>query len=400
MATPPAAVAATAIAAVALLLVLLGSATVLMISSSSEVAAAAAGEDVFGSEVTVPAMYVFGDSLVDAGNNDFLSPPAPKAVPPNGVDLPNSVLWRTGRFTNGYNLADIIAQHLGFKMSPPAYLSLTPLSSFNLLRGRDGANYASGGSGILDITGNGTITLREQVQLFAETKATIIRAGLVDQETLEDLLAQSLFLISTGGNDFDAFDNGVPLSQGPEFVAGMITDYLKYINELYKLGARRLALLDIIPVGCLPSQLAVTGTNGDCDAGGNSLSQMFNSLLRTEMAKTVVASMPGLKYSIASLYNTYSDMIANPALAGLREVKRGCCGGGKFNGEVSCSMASSLCANRDEYLFWDLIHGTQAAYRWAVEAFFYGPTRDAEPINLAQLMEEPLSMATGPYSSI
>jgi hypothetical protein len=37
--------------------------------------------------VLVPAMYVFGDSLVDAGNNDFLPAPAPKAVPPNGVDL-------------------------------------------------------------------------------------------------------------------------------------------------------------------------------------------------------------------------------------------------------------------------------------------------------------------------
>jgi hypothetical protein len=64
------------------------------------------------SQLVVPAMYVFGDSLVDAGNNDFLPAPAPKAVPPNGVDLPRTILWRTGRrrFTNGYNLADIIGK--------------------------------------------------------------------------------------------------------------------------------------------------------------------------------------------------------------------------------------------------------------------------------------------------
>jgi hypothetical protein len=38
-------------------------------------------------------------------------------------------------------------------MSPPAYLSLkTPLPSLDPLRGRVGANYASGGSGILDAT--------------------------------------------------------------------------------------------------------------------------------------------------------------------------------------------------------------------------------------------------------
>lgn len=56
------------------------------------------------------------------------------------------------------------AQHLGFKMSPPAYLhlSLRPLSSFNLLRGRGGVNYASGGSGILDIT------VSESIITFAE----------------------------------------------------------------------------------------------------------------------------------------------------------------------------------------------------------------------------------------
>jgi hypothetical protein len=66
------------------------------------------------SQLVVPAMYVFGDSLVDAGNNDFLPAPAPapKALPPNGVDLPRTILWRTGRFTNAYNLADVIGKVL------------------------------------------------------------------------------------------------------------------------------------------------------------------------------------------------------------------------------------------------------------------------------------------------
>ncbi|KAK3136799.1 hypothetical protein QOZ80_5BG0442640 [Eleusine coracana subsp. coracana] len=282
----------------------------------------------------VPAMYVFGDSLVDAGNNDFLSPPAPRARPPNGVDLPSLVRHRTGRFTNGFNLADIIAQQLGFEFSPPAYLSVTtPLSDLDLLRGRVGANYASGGSGILDITGNGSITLREQVQLFAETKARMIRAGLAGRESLDYLLAQSLFVISAGGNDFDAFDYGLPMSEAPAFIAAMVDTYINHINEF------------------MPSRPTA-----------------------------------GLEYSVASLYNVLSDMIADPALAGLREAEVACCGGGKFNGEVGCSFATSLCADRDEYLFWDAVHGTEAAYRRAVHAFFYGTARDAEPVNLAQLV--------------
>lgn len=162
------------------------------------------------------------------------------------------------------------------------------------------------------------------------------------------------------------------------------------MQELYRLGARRLVLLDILPVGCLPSQRAITA-NGECNDVGNYLSELFNSLLRAEMAKAVAASMPGMKYSIASLYNVFSDMIANPTLAGLREVKRGCCGSGKFNGEVDCTMGTSLCTDRGKYLFWDKVHGTQAAYRWAVLAFFHGTMRDAEPINLDQLLMAPYS---------
>ncbi|XBI79108.1 hypothetical protein VPH35_088659 [Triticum aestivum] len=148
----------------------------------------------------VPAVYVFGDSLVDVGNNDFLPPPAPRAGFPCGVDLPRAIPGgRTGRFTNGYNLADIIAQCVGFDMSPLAYLSLTPQTILDLLSGRVGANYASGGSGILDDTGNGTITLREQIKLFADTKVTMIEANKLGNNRVNRLLSRSLFLISTAG---------------------------------------------------------------------------------------------------------------------------------------------------------------------------------------------------------
>lgn len=80
--------------------------------------------------------------------------------------------------------------------------------------------------------GNGTtlLTLREQVQLFAETKARIIRAGLVGREGLDGLLSQSLFVISTGGNDFDAFDYGLPMSEAPALVAAMAHAYIKLIH--------------------------------------------------------------------------------------------------------------------------------------------------------------------------
>jgi len=52
-----------------------------------------------------PAFYVFGDSSVDAGNNNNLNTLAKANVFPYGIDFNNC---STGRFTNGKTFADII----------------------------------------------------------------------------------------------------------------------------------------------------------------------------------------------------------------------------------------------------------------------------------------------------
>ncbi|CAN1339812.1 GDSL esterase/lipase At5g55050 [Linum perenne] len=58
----------------------------------------------------VPAVYVFGDSLVDVGNNNYLRVSLAKAdFPHNGIDFPNKK--PTGRFCNGKNAADWLGQY-------------------------------------------------------------------------------------------------------------------------------------------------------------------------------------------------------------------------------------------------------------------------------------------------
>jgi hypothetical protein len=55
----------------------------------------------------VPAMFVFGDSLVDVGNNNHLrkcNDSCKANHRPYGVDYPSHS--PTGRFSNGYNMAD------------------------------------------------------------------------------------------------------------------------------------------------------------------------------------------------------------------------------------------------------------------------------------------------------
>lgn len=54
------------------------------------------------------AFLVFGDSLVDNGNNDFLITTARADNYPYGIDYPTHL--PTGRFSNGLNIPDIISK--------------------------------------------------------------------------------------------------------------------------------------------------------------------------------------------------------------------------------------------------------------------------------------------------
>lgn len=53
------------------------------------------------------AFFVFGDSLVDNGNNNYLATTARADAPPYGIDYPTH--RPTGRFSNGLNIPDIIS---------------------------------------------------------------------------------------------------------------------------------------------------------------------------------------------------------------------------------------------------------------------------------------------------
>ena len=55
------------------------------------------------------AFFVFGDSLVDNGNNNYLLTTARADAPPYGIDSPTH--QATGRFSNGLNIPDIISMH-------------------------------------------------------------------------------------------------------------------------------------------------------------------------------------------------------------------------------------------------------------------------------------------------
>nr|GEU84697.1 GDSL esterase/lipase At5g33370-like [Tanacetum cinerariifolium] len=170
----------------------------------------------------VRAFFVFGDSLVDNGNNNYLYTIARADMLPYGIDTPDHL--PTGRFSNGLNIPDIISEHIGSEPTLP-YLS-PELDGQKLLVG---ANFASAGVGILNDTGLqfvNVLTMPLQLEYFREYQQRLSR--VIGEKQAKELVNQALVLVSLGGNDFVnnyylfPFSPRSQQSELPEFVAYLL----------------------------------------------------------------------------------------------------------------------------------------------------------------------------------
>uniref|UniRef100_A0ACD5Z7X7 Uncharacterized protein n=1 Tax=Avena sativa TaxID=4498 RepID=A0ACD5Z7X7_AVESA len=330
----------------------------------------------------VPAIFVFGDSTADVGNNNYLSGSRARAdFPHNGVDFPGGEL--TGRFSNGFIGADFLAVYMGFSRSPPAYLSLVDGSSNSsgsseamsnttkkmvggTAASMRGANFASGGSGVLDST----------------------MAARLSADGVSVLLSKSIFLVSAGANDaFDFFSQNMsPDSTAlQQFCEAVVSTYDSHVKTLYNLGARKFAVIDVPMIGCCPYWRSRSPT-GECVEPLNRLASKLNDGIR-DLFGDLGSEMQGMDYSVGSSYELVASLIDDPQAAGFTEVRSACCGGGRLNAEEGCTPSSSYCSDRSKFLFWDLLHPTQATSRLAGRAFFEGPARFVGPITFRQLTE-------------
>ncbi|KAM0879750.1 hypothetical protein ACQ4PT_034026 [Festuca glaucescens] len=186
----------------------------------------------------VPAVFVLGDSTLDVGNNNHLpgKDGRPWAnVPFYGVDFPGGPM-PTGRFSNGYNIADFIAKNLGFERSPLAYLVLKSRNYLIPSALTRGVSYASAGAGILDSTNAGNnIPLSKQLRYFASTKSEMEAAW--GTHKVSTLLANSFFLLGFGSNMFQT-NPKTPAEVAPLY-AILVSNYSSAITDLYVMGARK-----------------------------------------------------------------------------------------------------------------------------------------------------------------
>ncbi|XP_072995331.1 GDSL esterase/lipase At5g42170-like [Typha latifolia] len=308
----------------------------------------------------VPAVIVFGDSIVDPGNNNAIPTLTKCNFPPYGRDFKGQ--RATGRFSNGKIPTDFIVSQLGVKDYLPAYLD-PQLSEQDLLTG---VSFASGGAGYDNITAElvSVFTLWDQLEMFKDYKRKIeLIAG---SERAAIIIRESLYLIFAGSNDLMVTYFTTPLRKSydlPSYINFIVQSASSFIKDLYNLGARRIAIAGVPPLGCVPEERTLNGgVNRECVETYNQASINLNSELTMEL-KRLSVNLQGSHIIYMDAYNSLLDLMMHPSNYGFEEATRGCCGTGRVEATILCSELSPFtCMNASTYLFWDSFHPTERAY--------------------------------------
>lgn len=339
----------------------------------------------------VTASFVFGDSLVDAGNNDYLprSLATARALP-NGIDFPTrGAAHPTGRFTNGLTIPDLIGVELGLPSFAPPILAPTTLGSALLY----GVNYASGGAGILNDTGRvflQLIPMDKQISYFEGTVKDITK--MLGVKKMRSFLAKSLFSITIGANDFLSnylfpVPTSIEKTLTPQQFNQKLFEQLKtQVTRLYEAGARKFVMVNVPLIGCTPYLRSLNLRNpGNCSSRANELAFAFNGVLRS-LVEQLNQQLPGATLLYADAYGITAEIIYNHEAYGFANAEKACCGlVGAEKGVVPCRLPFvPMCDSRDEYFFWDPYHPSQVACRLIANEFLQG-SRYISPFNIRHL---------------
>ncbi|GAV88898.1 Lipase_GDSL domain-containing protein [Cephalotus follicularis] len=335
--------------------------------------------------------FVFGDSLVDAGNNNYLFTLSKADSPPYGIDFKPSGGRPTGRFTNGRTISDIVGEALGDESFPQPYLAPNAQADA-VFRG---VNYASGASGILDETGFlfiGRVPLRVQVNYFEQSRSYMV--NVMGENRTKEFLKKAIFSLTIGSNDvLNYVQPSIPFLSKDKVSSTMFQDFMVsnltiQLKRLHELGARKFVVVGIGPLGCIPFVRALNLLpGGKCSLEVNELIQGYNEKLNVMLNRLNQEMRPQAIFVYANSYDAFMRILINYPHYGFENADAPCCGG-YFPPFVCFKWHSSntgLCEDRSKYVFWDAYHPTEAANIIVAKELLDGGESISFPINIREL---------------
>ncbi|KAH6786345.1 GDSL-like Lipase/Acylhydrolase superfamily protein [Perilla frutescens var. hirtella] len=306
------------------------------------------------SDAKVSSIIVFGDSTVDSGNNNHIPTPLKSNFKPYGRDFDGGK--PTGRFSNGRVPTDFLSEAFGLKKTIPAYLD----PAFTILDFATGVCFASAGTGYDNLTSSvlSVIPLWKEVDYYKEYQIRLRSYLGIDKA--DEVMREALYIISVGTNDF--LENYYLLPQRSsqftveefqKFLAGIAR---QLIVQIYELGARKIAITGLPPMGCLPLERTTNG--GNCVDKYNGVAMDFNRELEG-LVRDLNSRLSGIQLVLSAPYDIAYDIIQNPHSYGFEHAAKACCGSGRFEMSYLCNKHNPFtCSDASKHVFWDSFHPT------------------------------------------
>ncbi|KAL5698239.1 hypothetical protein ACHQM5_029305 [Ranunculus cassubicifolius] len=143
------------------------------------------------------------------------------------------------------------------------------------------------------------------------------------------------------------------------------------MKELLDLGARKIGVVGIPPIGCVPIVRTLNPNatlRGGCVESYTKVALEYNQKLQQQL-QTITKENSGSQVVYFDIYGALDDIIHNYKDKGFAEQSRGCCGTGLLEATFLCNRHSYVCPDRSKFVFWDAIHPTEKTYNLIFLAF-------------------------------
>jgi phospholipase/lecithinase/hemolysin len=261
------------------------------------------------------AIYVFGDSLSDAGNVYIGTGGKEPAAP-----------YYQGEFSNGPISIEDLSHSLGLGPVLPSLAG--------------GTDYAFGGA-----TTGYQLAMTPPPQVPTVTQ----QVALFESAVSGHAPSSALYSVWIGSNDvLNIVGSAVSLATATVEAQGAANTEAAAIKALAAAGAKDF----LIPlVGNLGDAPELTQLGAAASAAGTALALTYDAALEADLAQ--LAATPGIDLTILDTFTLLTNAVKDPTAFGLTNATVPCYVGTYFGG-------GSVCADPGQYLFWDTLHPTAA----------------------------------------